>query len=80
MSILLYPFQRMMNYVWGIDMGPTRCPLSEPTEEAWGKVTALLDGMNFRGLAQQNWKFGKILDLKINHFEENNIFILNKAL
>jgi len=46
--------KRMMKYVWGIDMGPTRCPLSEPTEEAWAKVTALLDGMNFRGLAQQN--------------------------
>ena len=46
-------FQRMMKYVWGVDMGPTRCPVSEPSEENWAKVTALLDGMNFRGLAKQ---------------------------
>ena len=52
-GLKLFFFQRMMKYVWGVDMGPTRCPVSEPSEENWAKVTALLNGMNFRGLAKQ---------------------------
>lgn len=44
--------KRMMKFVWGLDMGPTRCPISEPEDHIFAKIAASLNEMQFRELAQ----------------------------
>jgi len=46
--------KRMMKHVWGLDMGPCRLPISEPSEEIFKKVEESLNAMNFRQLARQS--------------------------
>lgn len=45
--------KRMMKFVWGLDMGPTRKPISEPSDEVWAKVEASLNSIKFREHAKQ---------------------------